>query len=203
MPRSDDTPDKCKGANNQTRNSSSAAMKGADKANDTSITVADSEDIQNRHTTATIRCNTSTIFVGGLHPRIGDIHLQKLFAPYGTIVRVHLVRHKPGATPTQGNPTAKSKAPLKHAFGSQQSKGYAFVEYDTIESAQLAMERLDGKSLLGKNLVVRPSKKQSADSASALITTTMTADEARQEYKSVQSKIDSLKKALEQKKKGM
>ena len=32
-----------------------------------------------------VQCDTNTLFVGGLHPRIGDLHLQKLFSPYGRL----------------------------------------------------------------------------------------------------------------------
>lgn len=93
---------------------------------------------------------------------------------------------------------SKTKAPTKHAFGSQHSKGYAFVEYSTVESARMAMSRLDGRSLLGKNLVVRPAKRQKTDGSSHQIQE-VTAEEAKREVKSLQSKIDSVRKALEKK----
>jgi RNA recognition motif-containing protein len=164
-----------------------------------------SEDADKNHNSSSITCNTTTLFVGGLHPRIGDLHLQKLFSPYGSIVRIHIVTHKPGAVPTHDNPMAKSKTPSKHAYGSQQSKGYAFVEYGAVESARMAMERLDGRSLLGRNLAVRPAKRQKMDSllTNNSETRVLTAEEAKKEQKSIQSKIDSVKKALEQKKKGL
>lgn len=112
--------------------------------------------------------------------------------------------HKPGAVPTHDNPMAKSKTPSKHAYCSQQSKGYAFVEYGAVESARMAMERLDGRSLLGRNLAVRPAKRQKMDSLlTNSQTRVLTAEEAKREQKSIQSKIDSVKKALEQKKKGL
>ena len=145
---------------------------------------------------APIECNTTTLFVGGLHPRVGDLHLQKLFSPYGSITRIHLVTHKPGASPSLVGTT-------KHTFGVQQSKGYAFVEYGTIESARMAMSRLNGRCLLGKNLCVRPAKRQKMDGAHASEARVVTAEEAQQECKTVQSKIDMLKKTIEQKKKGL
>jgi RNA recognition motif-containing protein len=157
---------------------------------------------------ASIPCDTTNLFVGGLHPRVGDLHLQKLFSPYGSINRIHMVTHKSGAVPSHDNPCAKSRTPSKHAFGSQQSKGYAFVEYSTVEAARLAISRLDGRSLLGKTLVVRPAKRQKLDCAtgsSANISEVrpVSAEEAQKEYRSVQSKIASVKRALEQKKKGL
>ncbi|KAL3775951.1 hypothetical protein HJC23_011651 [Cyclotella cryptica] len=156
---------------------------------------------------ATIQCDTTNLFVGGLHPRVGDLHLQKLFSPYGSINRIHIVTHKPTAVPSHNNPCAKSKTPLKHAFGSQQSKGYAFVEYSTVEAARLAISRLDGRSLLGKTLVVRPAKRQKGDcvaggSANISEVGPVNAEEAQKEYRSIQSKIASVKRALEQKKNG-
>lgn len=155
---------------------------------------------QGRDITTSITCNTKTLFVGGLHPRICDLHLQKLFAPYGSINRIHLVTHKPGVVPTSSNPAAKAKAATKHAFGSQQSKGYAFVEYATVESARMAISRIDGRKLLGKNLAVRPAKRQQIEhGASNYDVREVTVEEAKREVQSVQSKIDSLKKALEEK----
>jgi RNA recognition motif-containing protein len=136
---------------------------------------------------------------------VGDLHLQKLFSPYGSISRIHIVTHKPGTVPTHDNPHAKSRSPSKHAFGSQQSKGYAFVEYSTVAAARLAISRLDGRSLLGKQLVVRPARWQKIDGATCGSSETkpVSTEEAKRQYKSVQSKIESVKKALEQKKKGL
>ena len=148
-----------------------------------------------------IQCNTATLFVGGLHPRVGDLHLQKLFAPYGSIIRIHLVTHKPGASPSYVG--SKSKTTPKHTLGVQQSKGYAFVEYGTVESARMAMSRLNGKCLLGKNLSVRPAKRQKMDGANNDSERVVTAEEAKQQCRTVQSKIDLLKKTIEQKKKGL
>jgi RNA recognition motif-containing protein len=156
-------------------------------------------EVKNDHieSGSSLTCNTTTLFVGSLHPRIGDLHLQKLFSPYGSINRIHIVTHKPGVPPSQGNPMSKTKASTKHSFGSQHSKGYAFVEYSTIESARMAMSRLDGRSLLGKNLVVRPATRQKMDRSDG--TEEATAEEAKKEVKSLQSKIDSVRKALEKK----
>ena len=146
-----------------------------------------------------VPCNTSTLFVGSLHPRIADLHLQKLFSPYGPINRIHIVTHKTAAVPKNNNLEGKSKIPSKYAFTSQQSKGYAFVEYDNIDSARMAMSRLDGRSLLGKNLVVRPARKQKVESLGFSETKVLTAEDAKKECKSIQSKIDLVKKALEDK----
>ena len=146
-----------------------------------------------------IPCNTTTLFVGSLHPRIADPHLQKLFSPYGSIKRIHIVTHKRAAVLPNKNLVAKSKTPSKYAYDFQHSKGYAFVEYDNVDSARMAISRLDGRSLLGKNLVVRPARRQKLESLGVSETKVLTAEDAKKECKSIQSKIDLVKKALDDK----
>mmetsp|Transcript_11765 Transcript_11765/g.18649 ORF Transcript_11765/g.18649 Transcript_11765/m.18649 type:complete len:253 (+) Transcript_11765:158-916(+) len=152
-------------------------------------------------------CDTSSLFVGGLHPRIADLHLQKLFSPYGEIVRINIVTHNPNDS--KPNVHSKSKIPPKYTAGLQQSKGYAFVEYTNIESARLAMSRLDGRQLMGRSLAVRPSRRKMTDGrvGSASDTgkpmATKTPEEARKEYGAVQSKIEALKRAIEERKRGV
>ncbi|CAB9512729.1 nuclear pore complex protein [Seminavis robusta] len=70
----------------------------------------------------------TTIFVGGLHPRIVEAHLEKMCSPYGTIQRLHLCDRK----------------------------GYAFCQYSSPHEAEAAMQALDGRGLLGRRLMVRP-----------------------------------------------
>ena len=159
-------------------------------------------------------CDTPSLFVGGLHPRISDLHLQKLFCPYGTIVRIHIATHNPSIQdkPNSSN-YSKSQMPAKYIAGLQQSKGYAFVEYNSIESARLAISRLDGRALMGKTLAVRPSRRKKNDVSSGGFGSTkdatgdkgsaVTVEEARREYGAVQSKIEAVKRAIEQKKKGL
>lgn len=93
---------------------------------------------------STTPCRTSTLFVGGLHRRITDAHLHKLFQPYGNVVRIYQVMHKdPG--PLQGLP-----------------KGYAFVEYDSVQSAADAIAKLNGRRLLNRTIAVKPAHQKSA-----------------------------------------
>lgn len=155
---------------------------------------------QQQNASAAAVCDTNSLFVGGLHPRIGDLHLQKLFSPYGEIVRISIVTHN-----------KNDYKPNKYATSLQQSsKGYAFVEYTNIESARLAITRLNGRQLMGRSLAVRPSRRKMADVTrssgggdSGKGTTQITAEEARREYGAVQSKIEAVKRAIEQKKRGM
>lgn len=109
------------------------------------------------------QCTTSTIFVSHLPPQLAEVHLQKLFQAYGKILRIHFLSEK----------------------------GYAFVEFDSVEAAILAIKRVHDRILLGRSLVVRPaySREQS-----------QTAKRFQNEQASVDSRIASLKRALDEKK---
>lgn len=69
-----------------------------------------------------------TIFIGGLHPRIMEAHIEKMCLPYGSIQRLHLCDRK----------------------------GYAFCQFASADQATAAMQALDGRGLLGRRLMVRP-----------------------------------------------
>jgi RNA recognition motif-containing protein len=157
---------------------------------------------------AAMSCDTSTLFVGGLHPRIGDLHLRKLFSPYGEIVRIHV------PSDPKHNNIVQSKAamPAKYTTGLHQSKGFAFVEYSQIESARLAISRLDGRQLMGRSLAVRPSRKKTTELSRAGFSggemntpggAKVSVEDARREYNAVQSKIEAVKRAINKKKQGL
>ena len=132
------------------------------------------------------KCQTATLFVGNLHPRIGDAHLTKLFSPYGTLNRVSLVKN--GA--------------------SGQPKGYAFAEFASVESARMAIRRVDGRMLLNKMLAVRPAHEKTGtaarneDGGDGSIGSKDTKDkrQVRKEKSEVLSKIEAVKRAIEEKK---
>ncbi len=177
----------------------------------TSCQLKDSEKYQSKASVnnSALSCDTTSLFVGGLHPRIGDLHLQKLFCPYGEIVRIHVVTNNPSDSQSHSI-HSKGFVPTKYKVGLQQSKGYAFVEYTKVESAQLAIARLDGRQLMGRSLAVRPSRKKNniqdgVGSGANLgkISPAVSAEEARREYKAVQSKIEAVKRAINQKKNGL
>jgi RNA recognition motif-containing protein len=164
---------------------------------------------QSSTTSSASSCDTTSLFVGGLHPRIGDLHLQKLFSPYGEIVRINIVTNNPSDSQSH-NIHSKTVVPAKYKVGLHQSKGYAFVEYTSVESAQLAISRLDGRQLMGKTLAVRPSRRKTNNQDrvgpgvnAGKTGTAVSAEEARREYKAVQSKIEAVKRAIEQNKKGL
>jgi RNA recognition motif. (a.k.a. RRM, RBD, or RNP domain) len=81
-----------------------------------------------------------TIFIGGLHPRILEAHIEKMCAPYGSIQRLHLCERK----------------------------GYAFCQYSTPQEAEAAMQALDGRGLLGRRLMVRPAHSDTHQNSSSI-----------------------------------
>eukprot|EP00978_Attheya_sp_CCMP212_P006095 scaffold13731_cov51-Attheya_sp.AAC.6 len=129
-------------------------------------------------------CKTGTLFVGGLHPRVADVHLQKLFQPYGTVQRVFQCRHP----------------------GNDQPKGFGFVDYESTECAQLAMERLNGRVLLGRTLRVRPATQKSepltSSSSSGILTTAIPTDlrSVQKQKSNIESRIEAVKRAIQEKK---
>lgn len=143
-----------------------------------------------------IVCDTPSLFVGNLHPRLSDLHLEKLFKPYGELLRIHIVTGSPPAE-TTSRTGATPKQPPKHFAQSQKPRGYAFVEYKSVASAKLAISRLNGRQLLGKPLAVRPSHRKPNETAGAKNPKT-----TRKEYAALESRIEAVKKAIEQKKKG-
>lgn len=76
------------------------------------------------------------LWVGNVDPKIREIHLLKLFKPFGTIIQIDYLFHKSG--PQKGEP-----------------RGYAFIAYDNTDSAERARQSLDGKMAVGKKLAVK------------------------------------------------
>ena len=127
-------------------------------------------------------CRTASIFVGRLHPRVGEPHLQKLFSPYGAVRRIAV----------------------------RPAGGYAFVEYASVESARMAIRRIDGRALLGRDLVVRPARDRAnaaADDGAGGSARGGGGDPSppdrlrlvQKERSEVESRIEAVKKALKEK----
>ncbi len=79
------------------------------------------------------------LYVGNLLYEISDEDLKELFAQAGNVVSANVIRY--------------------HDSG--RSKGFAFVEMETEEAAQSAMDTLNGQDFKGRKLVVseaRPPK---------------------------------------------
>lgn len=101
------------------------------KLNDPSL-AKEAEEVSFHQEAALLDRKVTTVFIGGLHPRILQAHLEKMCQPYGTIERLHFC----------------------------DKKGYAFCEYTNSEQAEAAMQALDGRGLLGRRLMVRPAHDQ-------------------------------------------
>lgn len=81
------------------------------------------------------------LFIGGLAWAATDEDLMEAFSPFGNVVSASVVKY-----PDTGR-----------------SKGFAFVEYETVEEASKAKEELDGKDIAGRPIKVdfaRPRKER-------------------------------------------
>ncbi len=70
--------------------------------------------------------------MGSINFEIGEETVKTAFCPFGTLKSVNL---------------SVDTAAMKH-------KGYAFVEYETAEAAQLALEQMNGVVMGGRNIKV-------------------------------------------------
>ncbi|KAK8965205.1 Serine/arginine-rich splicing factor RSZ21 [Platanthera guangdongensis] len=78
----------------------------------------------------------SRLYVGNLDKRITEANVIKMFSPYGKIISEDFLWHTQG--PKKGEP-----------------RGYAFIQYETKEEAQMARTEMNGKMAFGRSLVVR------------------------------------------------
>lgn len=72
------------------------------------------------------------IYVGSINFELGEDAVRQAFSPFGTIKAVNM---------------SWDSATMKH-------KGYAFVEFETAEAAQLALEQMNGVIIGGRNIKV-------------------------------------------------
>jgi len=73
------------------------------------------------------------LFIGNLSFNMTDDQLTQVFSTYGKVVSANIVFDK----------------------FSNRSKGFAFVEFETEEEAQAAMQALDGSEQDGRNIAVK------------------------------------------------
>ena len=97
---------------------------------------------QQRRTIAT----STSLFVTGFANAINKTHVERLFSKFGRTERISDFM-------TSQKATSNSR--------------YCFVEYDSIESAQKAMDNLNGRTLLHKRLVVLPAHANTDDNSSS------------------------------------
>eukprot|EP00536_Pseudo-nitzschia_multiseries_P002772 jgi/Psemu1/283954/fgenesh1_pg.38_\ len=131
---------------------------------------------RNRRTLAT----SKSLFVTGFSPAINKMHVEKLFSKFGRPERITDFIQKPGSTP-----------------GSR----YCFVEYDSIESAQKAMDNLDGRMLLRKRLVVKPSLGDPGSRSSSGTKASVAMHPAKERVL-IDKKIAALKKKIQESQQG-
>lgn len=74
----------------------------------------------------------SRIYIGSIYYELGEDILRQAFCPFGNIRSVNL---------------SWDALTMKH-------KGYAFVEYETVDAAQMALEQMNGALLAGRPIKV-------------------------------------------------
>lgn len=120
------------------------------------------------------RLTSTTVFVTGLAPGLARIHIEKLFQKFGNVVRLDIK-------------TSKTNAASR----------FCFCEFDTLESAQNAMDNLNGRMLLHKRLVVQPAHERdsSASQAGSLSSKSSSMSPAKEE-RLIDKKIEELKRKI-------
>ena len=73
-----------------------------------------------------------SIYIGSINFELGEEAVRVAFSPFGTIKTINM---------------SWDSATMKH-------KGYAFVEFETAEAAQLALEQMTGVIIGGRNIKV-------------------------------------------------
>merc|ERR1719419_1356522 len=104
------------------------SMKKEDKQQQAIVQQKTQESIQKQQTILLM----TQCFIGSVHYDVGMRDLREAFSPFGILKAVNL-----DIDPLTG----------RH-------KGYAYVEYDLPEGAQLAIEQMCGKELVGRALRV-------------------------------------------------
>jgi RNA recognition motif-containing protein len=115
-----------------------------------------------------VQWNTTTVYVGGLHARIAQVHLEKLMKPYGITKRLHLCN--------------------------KNGRHFAFCEYEQVEEARAAVKALHGRRLLRNTLSVRPAHKESK--LGILRNEISKPLDINQERRAIEGKIEALKRKL-------
>eukprot|EP00588_Corethron_pennatum_P004278 CAMPEP_0194283356 /NCGR_PEP_ID=MMETSP0169-20130528/25182_1 /TAXON_ID=218684 /ORGANISM="Corethron pennatum, Strain L29A3" /LENGTH=248 /DNA_ID=CAMNT_0039028931 /DNA_START=74 /DNA_END=817 /DNA_ORIENTATION=+ len=102
---------------------------------------------------STVTLHSPKLFVAGLHSCVLDIHLTKLFSPYGSVSRAVVI----SGADDHGSAGASTR----------RSKGYGFVEMGSVHEARAAMNAINGRILLRKKLVVKPARPSTTGGASS------------------------------------
>eukprot|EP01083_Nonionella_stella_P279371 950403_1 len=208
-------------ANTSTSANISSSTATSVNTSDTKNTSANASRSVNVNTPA---CTSPTLYVSNLHHRISEPHLQKLFQRFGEIHRVVMIRRSGTGVNVNANTKAGRGRGGHHSNSKREKQGrypkhedsgysYAFVEFKSIQVARTAMEKVNGVSLLGKQLVVKSAHGTSSSSSSSRqgagvdgdelgkdgIGSTPSMKDVRKQKNDVENKIDALKRALKEK----
>ena len=134
----------------------------------TTTTTTTKESNTSSSDSAKVQWNTTTVYVGGLHARIAQVHLEKLMKPYGTTKRLHLCN--------------------------KNGRHFAFCEYEQVEEAKAAVKALHGRRLLRNTLSVRPAHKE--NNLGILRNEIRKPLDINQERRAIEGKIEALKRKL-------
>lgn len=85
------------------------------------------------------------LFVGSLAYSVNDEQLGEAFAEFGTVLKAQVIKER----------------------DTGRSRGFGFVEMETVEQAESAMKEMDGKEIMGRAIVVSPSKEKSRSTSFA------------------------------------
>mmetsp|Transcript_20289 Transcript_20289/g.40510 ORF Transcript_20289/g.40510 Transcript_20289/m.40510 type:complete len:252 (-) Transcript_20289:39-794(-) len=132
------------------------------------------------------------LFVAGLHSCVLDIHLTKMFSPYGSVSRAVVI----SGADDHGSAGASTR----------RSKGYGFVEMGSVHEARAAMNAINGRILLRKKLVVKPARPSTtggAGSGGGLNSSSRSDETAatNDDRNSIEAKIMAVKRAINKNKK--
>ena len=118
---------------------------------------------------------STSLFVTGFAHSINKSHVERLFSKFGTTERISEFM-------TSKKSTSNSR--------------YCFVEYDSIENAQKALDNLNGRTLLRKRLVVLPAHAHTDDNSLSVRKTAPL--NPRKERILIDQKIAAIKKKIKE-----
>mmetsp|Transcript_22848 Transcript_22848/g.48600 ORF Transcript_22848/g.48600 Transcript_22848/m.48600 type:complete len:188 (-) Transcript_22848:395-958(-) len=153
------------------------ANNGEAKVTASTVHDSDTKDQRPRPTFRQRHRNIATsksLFVTGFAHAINKTHVERLFSKFGKPDRIS-----------------------DFMTSQKSSSRYCFVEYGTIEEAQKAMDKLHGRTLLHKRLVVLPAHANNNEDSSARKTAPVNMNPAK-ERALIDQKIAALKKKIKE-----
>ncbi|TNM97642.1 hypothetical protein fugu_013888 [Takifugu bimaculatus] len=99
------------------------------------------------------------VYVGSIYYELGEDTIRQAFAPFGPIKSIDMSFDSVTMKHKVGSPSGAVFSPHQlHSFLCAFVQGFAFVEYEMPEAAQLALEQMNSVVLGGRNIKVgRPS----------------------------------------------